>query len=112
MQALADAGWQVGPNFVLLSPPGPIFSLDPTQGNLPQARFLSLDPTYPDYARIATDSPLAKSGAGGAWPAYIGALPPGPAPKEGDWFTRVRKRWLDSSAEPAAGQPPVTEATA
>ena len=24
---------------------------------------------------------------------YIGALPPGPAPAEGDWFTRLLERW-------------------
>ena len=24
---------------------------------------------------------------------YIGALPPGPAPPEGDWFTRLLERW-------------------
>jgi hypothetical protein len=38
--------------------------------------------------------PLAAAGAGGAWPAYLGALPPGPAPQEGDWFTQLRERWL------------------
>jgi len=24
---------------------------------------------------------------------YIGALPPGPEPSEGDWFTRLLERW-------------------
>ena len=24
---------------------------------------------------------------------YIGALPPGPTPPEGDWFTRLLERW-------------------
>jgi hypothetical protein len=60
---------------------------------LAEPRFLSLDPAHPDFLRIAEDSPLAKGGAGGAWPSYIGALPPGPAPKDGDWFTRLRQRW-------------------
>jgi len=26
---------------------------------------------------------------------YIGALSPGPAPPEGDWFTRLRERWQE-----------------
>ncbi|HVX13044.1 MAG TPA: protein kinase [Pirellulales bacterium] len=56
--------------------------------------FLSRDPAERDYARIPADGPLATGGAGGDWPDYIGALPPGPAPQEGDWFTRVRERWL------------------
>ena len=35
-------------------------------------------------------------------PPYIGALPLGPAPPEGDWFTRLRERWrevLEESGE-------------
>jgi hypothetical protein len=31
--------------------------------------------------------------AGGDLPTYIGALLPGPAPPEGDWFTRLLERW-------------------
>jgi hypothetical protein len=49
--------------------------------------FLSIDPSARDFARIAEDGALARGGAGGDWPTYIGALPPGPAPKEGDWLT-------------------------
>jgi hypothetical protein len=56
--------------------------------------FLSKVPQDADYLRLASDSPLARCGAGGAWPSYVGALPPGPAPKGGDWFTRLRERWL------------------
>lgn len=43
-------------------------------------------------------------------PAHIGALPPGPAPPEGDWFTRLLERWKEIQqrieklqAEDAAG---------
>jgi len=60
---------------------------------LTNRRFCSVDPSQPNYARIAVEGPAAKGGAGGTWPSYIGAFPPGPAPKEGDWFTRLRKRW-------------------
>jgi hypothetical protein len=60
---------------------------------LGEPKFLSLDPLHPDYLRIAVDCLLAKAGAGGAWPSYLGAFPPGSAPKDGDWFTRLRQRW-------------------
>ncbi len=43
--------------------------------------------------RVTADGPLATGGAGGDLPTYIGALPPGPAPPEGDWFTRLLERW-------------------
>ncbi|MBX3450957.1 MAG: SUMF1/EgtB/PvdO family nonheme iron enzyme [Planctomycetaceae bacterium] len=58
-------------------------------------RFLSTVPQESDYLRLDPNDPLAHSGAGGEWPSYIGALPPGPAPQEGDWFTRLRERWGD-----------------
>jgi hypothetical protein len=54
---------------------------------------LSSDATSPDYPRIPANSPLAKQSASGDLPGYIGALPPGPVPKDGDWFTRLRQQW-------------------
>lgn len=67
-------------------------------------RLLSKIPHSPDYLRIENDDPLARAGAGGDWPNYIGALPPGPAPVGGDWFTKLRERWVeimpDKPAEP------------
>ncbi|HTU89116.1 MAG TPA: protein kinase [Gemmataceae bacterium] len=70
-----------------------IFPQAPTDILFP-VKFLSMDLGNRDYLRILADSPLAKGGAGGAWPSYIGALPPGPAPKDGDWFTRLRAKWM------------------
>jgi hypothetical protein len=67
-------------------------------------RFLSLNPKHADYLRVAADSPLGTAGAGGEWPKHIGALPPGPAPPDGDWFTRLRERWLAPNGP--AGNPP------
>lgn len=55
------------------------------------AKFLSLDPADRNYMRLPLDSPLANAGT--AAKSYLGALPPGPAPKAGDWFTRLRERW-------------------
>jgi hypothetical protein len=58
--------------------------------------FLSVDVNDADYARLSPDSRFSNlanrlSAANGE--SYIGALPPGPAPPEGDWFTRLRERW-------------------
>jgi len=69
--------------------------------------FLSKDPAHSDYLRLPADNPLARGGAGGAWPSYIGALAPGPAPKEGDWFTRLRQRWGNLPPTGAPLSPPV-----
>lgn len=55
------------------------------------APFLSADPKNANYPRIAADGRLATSGVGGNLPSYIGPLPPGPAPKDDDWFSRMRE---------------------
>ncbi len=60
---------------------------------LAESNFLATDFVNPDYLRMPLDSPQANGGAGGNWPSYIGALAPGPAPRDGDWFTQLRKRW-------------------
>ncbi|HTU23360.1 MAG TPA: protein kinase, partial [Gemmataceae bacterium] len=100
-KALADVGdsiknWQLDHNCYIRGGSLPKASSDVVE----EPPFLSLDPSHPDYLRIAADGPAAKGGAGGAWPSYIGALPPGPAPKDGDWFTRLRQRW--GNVAPAA----------
>jgi hypothetical protein len=59
--------------------------------------FISLDPKQRDYARIAIDSAAASNATKDG--SFIGALAPGPAPPEGDWFTRLRERWQDVLAE-------------
>ncbi len=58
---------------------------------LSSSRSLSLDAGKRDYLRIAGEGPLAKGGAGGDLPEYIGAVPPGPAPLAGDWLSRLRE---------------------
>jgi hypothetical protein len=79
---------------VLPRPPGDLAVLP---------RFLTKVPQEADYLRVAADDPAATAGAGGEWASYIGALPPGPAPKEGDWFTRLRERWqTPENSEPMA----------
>lgn len=67
-----------------------------------------IKPRNPNFARLKPDSPGTKSGKAGAWPIYAGALPPGLAPKEGDWLTEMQSRWFkDPSTRPAgATRPP------
>ncbi|HEX7378645.1 MAG TPA: protein kinase, partial [Pirellulales bacterium] len=84
-------------------------------------RLLSMVADNRDYLRPVADDAIARRGAGGEWPDYIGALPPGPAPKEGDWFTRLRERWTSvgwalpttepnvGNARPAIPEPPPLE---
>ncbi|MEZ6129027.1 MAG: hypothetical protein R3C59_10110 [Planctomycetaceae bacterium] len=51
--------------------------------------------------RIPATGPLA-TGSNDSSEPYIGALPPGPAPAEGDWLTRVIPRLPDSTTQPGA----------
>jgi len=57
---------------------------------------LSIDPASRNYLRLDAKQ-LPKDAAG--QPIQFGALPPGPAPPEGDWFTRLRERWTDVLAD-------------
>jgi len=52
--------------------------------------FLTTDRNGRDFGRIRPDSAAVFANGD-----YAGALPPGPAPAEGDWFTRLRERWKD-----------------
>ncbi|HEX7379048.1 MAG TPA: hypothetical protein VF278_18140, partial [Pirellulales bacterium] len=97
-----------------------LFAKSPTDVTVDPA-YLSLDPADRNYLRIPADGPQATGGAGGELPTYMGALPPGPAPKEGDWFTRLRERWTDvgwalpatqpklGNAHPTIAEPPPLE---
>jgi hypothetical protein len=97
----AAQSWKVGHNcyldYEVKENPFPVFSKGATD-LVDRADFV-LNPEALDYLRLPSDSPLAKAGVGGAWPSYIGALPPGPAPKDGDWFTRLRETWMKNKPE-------------
>lgn len=56
-------------------------------------RLLSHNIASRDFGRISDGDSLAHRGLGGEWPSYVGALPPGPAPQDGDWLTRLTGRW-------------------
>jgi hypothetical protein len=98
--ALAQDAWRVDFNAYRVKPgPGDAtlsaFPLQPHDRLSEGPLFVSDRPAHSDYFRIPADSPLAAAGAGGALPAYIGAFPPGPAPREGDWFTRLNQPRVD-----------------
>lgn len=92
--------WQVGQNCYPTAPEAsPVrFPRQPTDLLMPDVKFLSTNPADQNYFRIPAESPLATGGAGGDLPTYIGALPPGPAPKDGDWFTRLQIPSVSGSA--------------
>ncbi len=51
-------------------------------------KWLSLDVSNRDAFRLSADDPLGKAGTDGA---HIGPFPAGPAPADGDWFTRLQE---------------------
>jgi serine/threonine protein kinase len=59
-----------------------------TDERLPRPDGLSRDSNDPNFLRPAADSPLAKGGAGGDLPTYVGAVPP-----EGDEPWNWQKTW-------------------
>jgi serine/threonine protein kinase len=53
-----------------------LIPLAPTDERLRMPGGLSRDPSDPAFLRPGADSPLAKGGAGGDLPSYVGAMPP------------------------------------
>lgn len=86
--AVVAQRWEVGGNIYAGAPSGadelPLAATD----SVGKPTFLARESDDPNYLRIASDGDEARRGAGGDWPKYVGALPPGPAPAEGDWLTR------------------------
>lgn len=99
--AAAEKTWQVSHNAYFGEPTSDRnFPAQPTDLVLPETPLpYNANPNDSEYLRIKADGPLAKSGAGGSLPNYIGALPPGPAPKAGDWLTRLRGSLASPSGE-------------
>ncbi|MCA9012655.1 MAG: protein kinase, partial [Planctomycetaceae bacterium] len=91
MQRDVIKNWEITGNWYLIRPESipisqktaPVFRRpdDP----LVEPIFLSENPADRNFARVAPIDGVAPAGA----------LPPGPAPKEGDWFTKLRERWGD-----------------
>jgi WD40 repeat protein len=102
---LARRSWQVGHNLYLHAP-GKAEDIRNRARDVEAAMpFLSTDPNDANYLRIGRDGPAATLGADGDWPKYIGALPPGPAPDDGDWFIRLRQSSRSSKTEMAGRSP-------
>lgn len=59
------------------------------------ADFLSTEKSLPNFLRIPAVGFAAQNGLSSPWPPQLGALPPGPAPETGDWFSRLRVQWQD-----------------
>jgi len=51
------------------------------------------NPAAVSFGRIPLEGPLATSGAADDLPSYIGAVPPGPPPDDGDWLTQACARF-------------------
>jgi serine/threonine protein kinase len=75
-----------------------VYQLDQTN-IVATPEYMSDDYADRDFLRISTNNRLATSGRGGELPKYIGALPPGPAPPEGDWFTQLLDRWKEAQED-------------
>lgn len=92
IRAQARRTWQVGHNAYREEPvtdAGQLFGL----GRLPadviaDPLILSVNPAESQFGQIAPGSPLASGGVGGAYPAYIGALPGG-APTGTAWIREL-----------------------
>lgn len=77
-------------------------SLPPQQSDhVLQPKFISENIQDENFLRVSPEDPMANSGAAGDLPGYIGPLPPGRAPEQGDWFTRLLKLAQQSSREAA-----------
>ncbi|MCA9063822.1 MAG: hypothetical protein KDA96_12205, partial [Planctomycetaceae bacterium] len=91
VRELALKHWQViGNAFAEVHGSDPFLS---KPGNHP-LDLSSIPQDFSDSAcfRIPATGPLATGSNDSSMP-YIGALPPGPAPPDGDWLTRVLDRW-------------------
>jgi serine/threonine protein kinase/tetratricopeptide (TPR) repeat protein len=104
---LVKGHWDIGPNAYQAEPkkaPGSPDNSWPTGPHdvILAEQFLSVEPEDTGYLRIAANGPLATGGTGGDLPSYFGAFPPGPAPKEGDWFTRMQEMKKLRAAQPYA----------
>jgi hypothetical protein len=86
----AKSTWQVANNMYTKAPDGegafPLMAGDIVVGS----PFISTDRTHRDYLRL---NPAVFPKADNGQTIQYGALPPGPAPPEGDWFTRLQERW-------------------
>src|SRR5690606_13194980 len=81
--------WQISQNWYHIRPEGlqasTALAFHRPDDPLVEPRFLAEDVGSPNFGRLAAIDGVP----------HAGALPAGPAPTEGDWFTRLRDRWLN-----------------
>jgi hypothetical protein len=91
LAASAERHWRIKDNTTHVANPAPGVIQQPGGMKLWPSVLLSQDVTDPNYLRFPRDAPLWLDGT--EHMTWIGALPPGPAPPEGDWFTELLDRW-------------------
>ena len=91
--------WEFGNNFVASEDTDesmvPLQKGDRSWGSNP---LLSDDADARTRYRVKSELKLDPSAVKGTQP-YVGALPPGPAPPEGDWFTNLLHRYNDRTEQ-------------
>lgn len=88
----AENTWRIADNSAHFRGTEPGVIQQPGGMTIWPTEMLSLDRANRNYLRFPADCPLRLDDENGS-PRWIGALPPGPAPEEGDWFTHLLDRW-------------------
>jgi hypothetical protein len=94
---IASEEWIIAGNAYLSDPKRDLGYLDRSIFALRvnSKEFLGAEPKEPNFARPRPESKLAILGLGGGWGRHVGPLPGGPAPPEGDWYSRLHQRRHD-----------------
>jgi hypothetical protein len=92
MAAAANRQWQIAENSAPFFSSEPGILVQPGGMRIWNTLLLSRDRADRDYLRFPADAPLRLESTDES-PSWIGALPLGPAPPEGDWFTKILDRW-------------------
>lgn len=95
--------WQVGYNHFLNTWQGDNLYPETESDQVGGLEFLSLEADQKDYLRIKDRKLMARAESDDE-PNQVGAFPAGPAPNEGDWFTRLRERWAKVAPAPDGGK--------
>jgi len=89
--SVAKKHWEIRNNYVNAGPRNGDAFLALSDSRAEQIRLYSTDPVNRNFIRVDPDSLSVPLGD-----PFPGALPPGPAPPEGDWFTRGQERFADA----------------
>lgn len=87
----ARDSWEIKSNYSNATSSGTGSHLSLGDAHPTEIRVLSTDPLDRDFMRVDPESIQVPEGD-----PFPGALPPGPAPPEGDWFTRLQQRFREA----------------